>query len=214
MELAVVQGRKEIKLEVDAMTENNLIQSLKAQNEALCRSRNAVIRSRKAQTEGLSRMLDCLGPTIEDSDVLSQEEQWLIEDCARTSVRLKAAFDKGQRRWTAQPVEDIHEFYMEFLGIVDRQLQLASRVKDRALQSSETSLEAIDVKPLDESIQTLLKLKEDVVSLCEWLISPAPPSDEPRQSAEERLAEFERGEYEYAEDILNRLLQGGPLVKE
>ncbi|HBI42353.1 MAG TPA: hypothetical protein DDY78_05765 [Planctomycetales bacterium] len=198
------------------MTENILILSLKAQNEALCHSRNAVILSRKAQTEGLSRALDCLGPTIEDSDALSQEEQWLIEDCVRSSGRLKAAFDRGQRRWTARPIEDIHEFYTEFLGIVDHQLQLAGRVRDRALKASETSLDAFDLKPLDESIQALIQLREAVVALCEWLISPfpAPAWDEPRQSAEERRAEFERGEYEYVEDVLNRVLQGGPLVKE
>ena len=196
------------------MTENILILSLKAQDEALCQSRNAVILSRKAQTEGLSRMLDCLGPTIEDSDILSQEEQWLIEDCVRSSGRLKASFDRGQRRWTARPVEDIHEFYTEFLGIVDRQIQVANGVRDRTLKSSETSLEALDLKPLDESIQSLIKLKAEVVSLCEWLIAPSPASDEPHLSAEELGAAFERGEYEYAGDILNRLLQGGPLVKE
>jgi hypothetical protein len=196
------------------MTANILIQSLKAQNAALCRSRNAIILSRKAQTEGLSRTLDSLGPTIEDSDAVFQEEQWLFEDCVRISDRLKAAFDKGQRRWTARPVEEIHEFYMAFLGIVDRQLQLSSQVRDRALKSPQAALETFDLKPLDESIQTLIQLKEAVVNLCEWLIAPTPPSDEPRQSAEERRAEFERGEYEDVGDILNRLLQGGPLVKE
>jgi hypothetical protein len=198
------------------MKENPLILSLKMQMEALGHAQNSVLLSRKAQTEGLSRALDCLGLTIDDSGTLSQEEQWVIEDCVRTSDRLKAAFDRGQRRWTARPVEDIHEFYTEFLGIVNRQIQLASRVRERALKSSETSLEAPDLKPLDKSIQSLIKLKEAVVSLCEWLIAPfpAPASHEWHQSSEERRAEFERGEYEYVEDILNRVLQGGPLIKE
>jgi hypothetical protein len=175
---------------------------------------NLLILSRKMQTEALSDVLDSLGPTTEDSAALSQEEQWLIEDCVRASDRLKAAFDRGQRRWTARPVEDIHEFYTEFLEVVDRQLQLAGRVRDRALKSSEISLDAFDLKPLDESIQALIQLKEAVVSLCEWLISPFPAPDEPHLSAEEMRAAFERGEYESVEDVLNRVLQGGPLVKE
>ena len=175
---------------------------------------NILIRSRKVQTEALSNTLDSFGLAGENSDALSQEEQWLLEDCVRTSDRLKAAFDKGQRRCTAHLIEDIHEFYMEFLEVVERQLQLSGRVRDRALKSSGTAPEPFDLKPLDESIQTLIKLKEAVVTLCEWLISPDPPSDEPRQSAEERRAEFERGEYEDVGEILNRVLQGGPLVKE
>jgi hypothetical protein len=183
-------------IEVDAMTEHLLI------------------RPRKVQTEALSEALDSLGPTGENADNLSQEVEWLIEDCVRTSGRLKAAFDRGQRRWTARPVEDIHEFYTEFLGIVDRQLRLAGRVRDRALKAAETSLDDLDLKALDESILALIKLKEEVVSLCEWLIAPSPPSDEPHLSSAEIKAAFERGEYEYAGDILNRLLQGGPLIKE
>ena len=183
-------------IEVDAMTEHLLI------------------RPRRVQTEALSEVLDSLGPTGAKSDNFFQEVQWLIEDCLRTSGRLKSAFDRGQRRWTARPVEDIHEFYTEFLGIVDRQLQLAGRVRERALIASESSLEAIDLKPLDESIQTLIKLKEAVVSLCEWLISTDPPSDEPHLSSAEIKAAFDRGEYEYAEDIYNRLRLGGPLIKE
>jgi hypothetical protein len=195
------------------MKENPLILSLIMQMDALSHALNAVLLSRKAQTEGLSNALDCLGPTIDDSDTLSQEEQWVIEDCVRTSDRLKAAFDGGQRRWTARPVEDIHEYYTEFLGIVDCQLQLAGRVRERALKSSVRARDALDLKPLDESMPALIKLREEVAILCEWLISPDPPSDGPHQSAEERRAEFERGEYEHVGDILNRLLQGGPLVK-
>jgi hypothetical protein len=176
---------------------------------------NILILSRKMQTEALSEALDSLGSTAQDSDTLSQEEQWLIEDCLRASGRLKAAFDRGQRRWTARPVEDIHEFYTEFLEVVDRQLQLAGRVRDRALKASETSLGALDLKPLDESIQALIKLKEAVVSLCEWLISPVEAApDEPHLSAAELRAALERGEYEYAEDIYNRVRLGGPLIKE
>jgi len=175
---------------------------------------NILILSRKVQTEALSNTLDSFGTAAEKSDALTQEEQWLLEDCVRTSNRLKAAFDKGQRRCTAHLIEDIHEFYVEFLEVVDRQLQLSGRIRDRTLKSSGTALEPFDLKPLDESIQTLIKLKEKVVSPCEWLISPDPPSEAPHQSAEERRAEFERGEYEDVGDILKRVLQGGPLVKE
>jgi len=169
-----------------------------------------LLHSRRAQTEALSEALDSLATADDDPRGLSLEVRWLMEDCVRTSGRLKTAFDDGQRRWPATPVEDIHAFYAEFLAVVDRQLQLAGRVRERAATASE----AFDLKPLDESIQTLSTLREEVAGLCEWLIAPEPRSDEPLPTPEETRAAYERGEYEYAEDILNRLLQGGPLVKE
>ncbi len=138
----------------------------------------------------------------------------MVEDCVRTSGRLKAAFDRGQRQWTPRPVEDIHEFYMEFLGIVDGQLGCTARVKDQALKVSEAKGESLDLDSLDESMASLHKLRENVAGLCEWLISPVSAPDEPFPSSAERRAAFERGEYEDAEDIYNRLRMGGPLLKE
>lgn len=64
---------------------------------------NILIRSRKVHTEALNDALDSLdAAAADDPDSLSQEVQWLIEDCVRTSGRLKAAFDREQRRWTPQ----------------------------------------------------------------------------------------------------------------
>lgn len=188
--------RKEAKTEVEIMTGSLLL------------------RSRKAQTNALNEALDSLGAADEGGDVLSQEIRWLVEDCVRTSGRLKAAFDRGQRQWTPRPVEDIHEFYMEFLGIVDGQLGCTARVKDQALKVSEAKGESLDLDSLDESMASLHKLRENVAGLCEWLISPVSAPDEPFPSSAERRAAFERGEYEDAEDIYNRLRMGGPLLKE
>ena len=133
---------------------------------------SVLLHSRKVQTEALNETLNVLGEAPADSADHAQEVRWLMEDCVRTAGRLKAAFDEGQKRWPATPVEDIHEFYTEFLGVVDGQLQLAGRLRERARQSSENGGEAFDLKPLDESIETLRKLKEAVTGLCEWLISP------------------------------------------
>ena len=137
-----------------------------------------------------------------------------MEDCVRAAGRLRAGFESGQKQWTPRPVEDIHDFYTELLGIVEEQLRLAGRVRDQALKVSETTSEPFDLKPLDESIQSLLQLKVKITGLCEWLISPVPAPDGPFLSAAEKLAAFERGEYEDAEDIYNRLRMGGPLIKE
>ena len=138
-----------------------------------------LLRFRKAQTEALNEALGFLGTAEEGGETLSQEIRWLMEDCVRTSGRLKAAFDKGQRQWTPRPVEVIHEFYTEFLGIVDGQMRLADRVRERAVKACETGHEALDLQPLNESIQSLRKLRESVSDLCEWLISPVPAPGEP-----------------------------------
>ena len=173
-----------------------------------------LLRPRKVQLNALSEALNSLGAASQDPATLSQEIRWLMEDCVRTAGRLGAGFEGGRKQWTPRPVEDIHDFYTELLGIVDEQLQLASRVRDRALKASEATGESFDLKPLDESIQSLIQLKEKIVGLCEWLISPVPAPDGPFLSAEEKRAAFERGEYEDAEDIYNRLRMGGPLIKE
>jgi hypothetical protein len=173
-----------------------------------------LLRTRKAQTDALNRALDSLESAAEDPETLSQEVRWLMEDCVRTSGRLKMAFDRGQKQWTPRPVEDIHEFYAELLGIVDGQARFAGRVRDRALKIAEATGETFDFKPLDESVQSLRNLRENIDRLCEWLASPVPVPGGPYRSAAERRAAFERGEYEAVEDVVNRVRQGGPVHKE
>ena len=129
-------------------------------------------------------------------------------------AELKEEFERKQKTTTALPVETLLEFHNELLELIDLELRLSARVQERASEAAETTGEIFDPTPMVQAADDLLQLRMRVAGLSEWLESPTPSPALPHRSEAERKAAFEKGEYQTAEELLNRVRRGGPLVKE
>jgi len=171
-------------------------------------------RSRKAQVRTLNDELEKAGESAEELRRVSGEMAWLLEQAVQSTRELKEEFDRRQQTPVVLPVETHLEFNQELLEAVDEELQFVDHVRKLGPKTASRSGETFDSSLLAQATDELLRLRSRITGLSEWLNSPPPPFLLPERSAAERKAAFERGEYESAGDRLNRVRQGGPLVKE
>ncbi len=161
-------------------------------------------RSRKAQVRTLNDELEKAGESAEELRRVSREMAWLLDQAVQSARELEEAFKRRRQPPVALPVEDHLEFNHELLETVDEELRFVDRMRKLGPETVALSGETFDPSPLVDTTDELINLRSRITGLSEWLDSPMPPFLLPQRSAEERKAAFERGEYEFVKDLLNR----------
>lgn len=175
---------------------------------------NVLLLSGRAETDALGKAISALRSGPDGLEQLAPQLEMLAARCAAYPAETRQLWDWFEQQHPCGEAEEMGEMFEGHLRLLDGRLRVVQEVQALAAEVGRRRGQSPHEAPLAAALADLSAQRDRIAGLVERLNAPMPPWTGPTMTRAERLAAFERGEYEDAGTILERVRNGGPVSKD